>query len=125
MTIDGKPVSDRVMNFMKTAILHYIEDIEHTEVGSKFRHDYEVLTFLNEAGLETVRSKFFLETKDARCPKCGSRLNNECPGLICLEDGSAIDYVGDVARKFCETTCTQTSLEDCEVYERILREQEE
>lgn len=125
MIINNKRVHPDHIKFLIEAVVHYIEDAEHTEVGARMRRDKALQTFLRDTKLETIRSTFYLETMEMRCPKCDVLLNNEDPHLICFECGQTIDFISEAAKAFCKETCTDTSMLNCENHAKLLQRKKE
>lgn len=112
-------VPETFTGIVRVAISKYMDDVEHTDIGDKLRHDIPTLTALRDTQIETTRSSFYIETANITCVHCGSPVNNECPDLVCLKCSHSVEYVSKNTAEFCKETCTQTSMENCHVFKSL------
>lgn len=121
MKVNETDVPEEVLAFLTTAVIHYMEEIEHTEIGARLRRDEVLLNFLNHSGIEKVRTRFYLDTINIKCPKCGVLVDNQDPDLICFSCNQVIEYMpsNPHAYDFCKETCTDTSLDHCIKHQKI------
>lgn len=112
-------VPETFTGILRVAIAKYMDDVEHTDIGDKLRHDIPTLTALRNTEVETARSSFYIDTAGMKCVHCGSPVNNECPDLVCLKCNHSIEYINKDTIDFCMETCTQTSMENCKVFKSL------
>lgn len=110
------PVPDTFTGVLRVAVAKYMDDIEHTDIGDKLRHDLPTLASLRDTYVETARSSFYADSANLKCVHCGNPVNNECPDLVCLKCSRRVEYMHTKSVEFCQETCTQTSMENCQAY---------
>ena len=121
MKINGAEVPEDIHKFIQIAVVHYLEETEQTSIGARIRRDEVLLKFLLHNDIETIRSRFYLETINIRCPKCNELVDNQDPDMICWNCNQVIDHVPNIAHAydFCKETCTDTSLSHCDRYQKL------
>ena len=110
------PVPETFTGILRVAVAKYMDDVEHTDIGDKLRHDITTLNALRSTFVETTRSSFYVDSANLKCVHCGTAVNNECPDLVCLKCNHRVEYMNKASVEFCRETCTQTSMENCAAY---------
>ena len=113
-------VPETFSGIIRVAVAKYMDDVEHTDIGDKLRHDIPTLTALRDTKTETARSSFYIDTAGMTCVHCGNTVNNECPDLVCLKCSRSVEYMNKTTADFCLETCTQTSMENCKVFKTLI-----